>query len=49
MEFFNNEVDDRSRKIKGGKQKILTNDGYVLPLTFKDDLPYFKIWPFTDK
>ena len=47
MEHFKATVDDKSIKV-GGKQHIITNDDYVLPLSIKNGLPYLSIKPFTD-
>ena len=46
--MYNNDVNDKSIKVKGGRQIITTNDGYIHPLDIKDGLPYIKIRPFTD-
>jgi hypothetical protein len=48
LEWYKQEVDDKSIKV-GGKQRIKTLDGYVIPLDFKSGLPYVKMWPYTDK
>ena len=40
LEWFKNDVNDRSLKVDGGLQRIITNDGYVLPISIKDGLPY---------
>ena len=47
MEYFNVSVDDRSTKV-GGKQRLTTLEGYVMPLKFKSGLPYLPIYPPTD-
>ena len=39
VEHFKNQVHDRSVKT-GGKQCIVTLDGYVLPLSIRSGLPY---------
>ena len=42
MEDFGHHVDDRSRKAKcPGKQRILLMSGHVIPLQYRDGLPYF--------
>ncbi len=46
FEAFENEVDDRSKRV-GGKQRIVTADGYVIPLDIRDGLPYLEMRPFT--
>ena len=47
MEHFKAKVDKKSVKA-GGKQHIITNDDYVLPLSVKNGLPYLAIRPYTD-
>ena len=49
LESFGNLVDDKSVKLKSGKQIIVTLDGYVLPLNFSRGLAYLSIRPFTDE
>ncbi|MFA9289401.1 MAG: reverse transcriptase domain-containing protein, partial [Weeksellaceae bacterium] len=39
MEAFGADINDRSRLLPGGKQRIVV-DGYQLPLDFKNGLPY---------
>jgi hypothetical protein len=41
-------VDDKSIKV-GGKQRIKTLDGCVIPLDVKSGLPYVKMRPYTNK
>lgn len=48
LEWFKNDVNDRSMKVKGGLQRIETNDGYVHPLNIKNGLPYVSMRPYTD-
>ena len=48
LEHFGNQVDDKSRKI-GGKQRVTTLDGYVIPLQFKHGLAYLPMSPPTDQ
>ena len=48
LEWFKNDVNDKSIKISGGLQRITTNDGYVHPLDIQNGLPYIKISPYTD-
>ena len=48
LESHKIEVDDRAVKV-GGKQKIITLDGYHIPLDFHNGLPYMAIRPFTDQ
>ena len=47
LEHYGNDVCDKSRKV-GGKQRITTLDGYVIPLQIRDGLPYFNMKPPTD-
>ena len=47
LEHYGNNVCDKSRKV-GGKQRITTLDGYVIPLQIRDGLPYFNMIPPTD-
>ena len=47
MEYFKATVNDKSIKV-GGKQHIITNDNYVLPLSIKNGLPCMTIKPYTD-
>ena len=42
IEWFKNSVDDRSVQV-GGKQRICTIDGYVIPLVCKGGLMYLSI------
>ena len=49
MEWFKNNVNDKSIKVDGGLQRILTLEGYHIPLNFIEGLPYCKIRPFTDR
>ena len=48
LEHFHNTVNDRSANIDGGTQSVTTLDGFILPLEFKEGLPYLPIRPFTD-
>ena len=48
IEHFGNEVNDKSSKVKDGKQCIVTLDGYILPLQFHGGLPYLEMRPPTD-
>ena len=47
LEFHKNQVDDRSKKV-GGKQCIITLEGYVIPLQVINGLPYLNMHPPTD-
>ena len=48
LEHYKNDVNDKSIKVPGGKQRILTLDGYVIPLNFRQGLPYLPLRPYTD-
>jgi hypothetical protein len=48
LEWVKQEVDDKFIKV-GGKHRIKTLDGYVIPLDIKSGLPYIKMQPYTDK
>ena len=49
LEAFGLEVNDKSCKFTGGRQRIVTPDGYIHPLQIKDGLAYTSMWPYTDK
>jgi hypothetical protein len=38
LEWFQNDVNDKSVKVPGGLQRILTMDGYAIPINVKDGL-----------
>ena len=40
-------VDDKSKRV-GGNQRIITIDGYVVPLNIRSGLPYMTMRPYTD-
>ncbi len=40
LEWYKNNVNDKSINVAGGLQCILTNDGYVIPISIRDGLPY---------
>ena len=48
LEHFKNIVNDKSMKVPGGTQSILTNDGHIFPLDILHGLPYMSIRPFKD-
>jgi hypothetical protein len=48
MEAHGADINDRSRHLPSGKQRILI-DGYQLPLDFKNGLPYFQCRKPTDE
>ena len=45
VEHHGNDVNDRSIKLKGGKQCITTLDGYSIPLQIRSGLPYMDMHP----
>ena len=47
LEAHKQVVHDKSIKV-GGKQRIETLDGYVIPLNIRSGLPYMTICPYTD-
>ena len=49
LEAYKQDVNDRSRRVPGGLQRILTVDGYEIPLAFRNGLPYLPIKPYTDR
>ncbi|CAJ1961165.1 unnamed protein product [Cylindrotheca closterium] len=48
MEHFGVEVDDRSSKV-GGKQRLSTPDGWVIPMEIVNGLPYVRMRPPTKR
>jgi hypothetical protein len=48
LEHYQNDVNDRSIKVSGGLQRILTLDGYVIPINIVAGLPYISMRPYTD-
>jgi hypothetical protein len=48
LEWYKNDVNDKSIKVPSGLQRIQTNDGYAIPINIKEDLPYVQIRPYTD-
>ena len=49
LEAFGLEVIDKSCKVTGGRQRIITPDGYIHPLQIKDGLAYIIMRPYTEK
>ena len=47
LEAHKQTVHDKSLKV-GGKQRIETLDGYVIPLNIRSGLPYMSMRPYTD-
>jgi hypothetical protein len=48
LEWYQNDVNDRSVRVQGGLQRITTLDGYVHPINIVSGLPYVPIRPYTD-
>jgi hypothetical protein len=48
LEAYKQDVNDRSRHTPGGLQRILTVDGYEVPLLIRNGLPYLNIRPYSD-
>ncbi len=49
LEWYKNDVNNKSIKVAGGLQCILTNNGYVIPISICDGRPYITLHPFTDE
>jgi hypothetical protein len=49
LEWCGNNVNDCSIKIDGGRQRLTTSDGYVIPIDVRRGLPYITMRPFTDE
>ena len=49
VEHHGNDVNDKSAKVKGGKQCITTLDGYVIPLQIRGGLAYLDMHPPSDE
>ena len=43
------EVNDKSYKVKGGRQALTTPDGYIIPLQIRGGLAYLDMHPPTDQ
>jgi hypothetical protein len=48
LEWYKNDVNDKSINSTGGLLRILTVDGYIIPLNIKDGLACLSIRPYTD-
>ena len=48
LEHYMNDVNDQSIKVQGGLQRVVTLDGYAIPIDIVNGLPYIKMRPFTD-
>ena len=49
LEWFGQDVNERSIKVANGTQRILTLDGYAIPINIRNGLPYITMRPYTDK
>jgi hypothetical protein len=49
LEWCGKDVNDHSIKIDGGRQRLTTPDGYVIPIDIRCGLPYITMRPFTDE
>ena len=49
MEAYKCEVNEKSHHISGELPKIITPEGYIIPLAIRNGLPYMKLRPFTDE
>jgi hypothetical protein len=49
LEWCGNNVNDCFIKIDGGRQRLTTPDGYVIPIDVSHGLPYITMCPFTDE
>jgi hypothetical protein len=49
LEWCGNDVNNHSIKIDGGRQRLTTPDGYVIPIDIRRGLPYITMRPFTDE
>ncbi|KAG7344871.1 reverse transcriptase RNA-dependent DNA polymerase [Nitzschia inconspicua] len=47
-DHFGHDLDEKSKKV-GGSQRIITKNGYVIPLSISNGLPYISMRPPTDK
>ena len=48
MKSFKQLVYDKSIKV-GSKQRIETTDGYIIPINFRNGLPFINLRPYKDK
>jgi hypothetical protein len=49
LEWCGNDVNNCSIKIEGGRQRLTTPDGYIIPNDVRRGLPYIMMRPFTDE
>ena len=48
MEWYKNDVNDKSFHVPGGLQRSKSLEGYIIPLLVKDGLARLEIRPYTD-
>jgi hypothetical protein len=48
IQWYKNDVNDKSINVPGGLQRIQTLNGYIIPLSIKDGLVRLSIRPYTD-
>jgi hypothetical protein len=48
LEWYKNDVNDKSIHVPGGLQRLQTLDGYIIPLCIKDGLARLQIRPYTN-
>ena len=48
LESYGNGINERSIKLEGGKQRIKTLDGFIIPLDIISGLPYMNLRTYTD-
>jgi hypothetical protein len=48
LEWYNNDLNDKSVHVPGGLKRLTTLNGYVIPLIIKDGLACLDIRPHTD-
>jgi hypothetical protein len=49
LEVHGMDVNDKSLKAAGGRQRIITPEGYAIPLNIRSGLPYAMMRPYTNK
>jgi hypothetical protein len=49
LKWCGNDVNNHSIKIDGGRQRLTTPDGYIIPIDVRPGLPYITMRPFTDE
>ena len=48
LEYWGQDVNDKSRQVPGGLQRIRSKEGYCIPMDFRDGLPFISMRPFTN-